>query len=169
MTKLEHERAWDLITRRGVEGINNSEAAWLESHLSGCAECSEYAALAESAGRLLRSVAVNASPALVTATQGRLRTRALEMRERESRLFLIGVSFCLGVLSSTASAWLWWRFGGWVAQLLGLPESIVGPGVVLFWLLPAIVIAVLLTFVPRTVFNNPLMLALAREREGEIR
>jgi hypothetical protein len=169
MTKLEHERACDLIARRGVEGINNPETAWLESHLSVCAECSEYAALAESAGRLLQSVAVTASPGLVTATQARLRARALEMRERESRMFLIGVSFCLGVLSSTASAWLWWRFGGWVAQLLGLPESIVGPGVVLFWLLPAIAIAVLVTFIPRTVFNNPLMLALTREREGEIR
>jgi hypothetical protein len=169
VTDRNHDRAIDLITRRGVEGIAAPDTEWLESHLSGCAECSEYAVLADSTGRLLRSVAVTASPGLVTATQTRLRARALEMRERDSRLFLIGVSFCLGVLSSTASAWLWWRFGGWVAQLLGLPESIVGPGVLVFWLLPAIVIAVLVTFIPRTVFNNPLMLALAREREGEIR
>jgi hypothetical protein len=169
MTNRDHERAVDLITRRGVEDIAAPDPGWLESHLSGCAECSEYAVLAQSAGRLLRSVAVTASPGLVTATQARLRARALEMRERDSRMFLIGVSFCLGVLSSTASAWLWWRFGGWVAQLLGLPESIVGPGVLVFWLLPAIAIAVLITFIPRTVFNNPLMLALAREREGEIR
>ncbi len=169
MTNHEHERALDLIMRRGVEGIDNSQTAWLESHLSVCTDCSEYAALEHSTSRLLRSVAVTASPALVTATQSRLRARALEMRERDSRMFLIGVSFCLGVLSSTASAWVWWRFGGWAAQLLGLPESIVGPGVLLFWLLPAIVIAVLVTFVPRTIFNNPLMLALAREREGEIR
>ncbi len=152
-----------------MEAIAAPDTEWLDSHLSGCAECSEYAVLAESTGRLLRSVAVTASPGLVTVTQARLRARALEMRERDSRMFLIGVSFCFGVLSSTASAWLWWRFGGWVAQLLGLPESLVGPGVLLFWLLPAIVIAVLVTFIPRTVFNNPLMLALAREREGEIR
>jgi anti-sigma factor RsiW len=169
MTNHEHERAIELITRRGVENIATPEASWLESHLATCTGCAEYAALADDTGRLLRSVAVTASPALVSTTQARLRARALEMRERESRMFLIGVSFCLGVLSSTASAWLWWRFGGWVAQLLGLPESIVGPGVLVFWLLPAIAIAVVLTFVPRTVFNNPLMLALAREREGEIR
>jgi hypothetical protein len=169
MTNREHDRAHDLIAQRDLEGIDNSETAWLESHLAECAACAEYAELASSAGRLLRSVAVAAGPALVAATQARLRARALEMRDRESRLFLVGISFCLGVLSSTASAWLWWRFGGWVAQLLGLPQSIVAPGVLLFWLLPAIVIAVLVTFIPRTVFNNPLMLALAREREGEIR
>lgn len=169
MTDHEHQRALDLIMRQGLEVLSSSDQAWVDSHLKTCAGCHEYAALAESTDRLLRSVAVTAGPALVTTTQARLRARALEMRERESRLFLIGVSFCLGVLSSTASAWLWWRFGGWVAQLLGLPESIVGPGVLLFWLLPAIVIAVLATFVPRTVFNNPLVLALAREREGEIR
>ena len=169
MTNREHERAIDLITRRGAEEIAAPDTAWLEPHLATCAECAEYAALTNSTGRLLRSVAITASPALVMMTQARLRARSLEMRERESRMFLIGVSFCLGVLSSTASAWLWWKFGSWVAQMLGLPESIVGPGVLLFWLLPAIAIAMLLMFVPQTVFNHPLMLALAREREGEIR
>ena len=169
MTNHEHQRALDLIMRRDVEGIDGSEAAWLESHLTSCAECSSYAVSLRAAGQAFRSMPVMASHGLVTTTQARLRARALEIRERESRLFLIGVSFCLGVLSSTASAWLWWRFGGWVAEQVGLPQAIVGPGVLLFWLLPAIVIAVLVTFVPRTVFNNPLLLALAREREGEIR
>ncbi|HZL69025.1 MAG TPA: hypothetical protein VFC29_17025 [Candidatus Limnocylindrales bacterium] len=169
MTNHEHEHAIELITCRGVEDIAAPDTAWLDLHLATCTECSDYAALTDSAGRLLRSVAITASPALVMMTQARLRARSLEMRERESRMFLIGVSFCLGVLSSTASAWLWWKFGSWVAQMLGLPESIVGPGVLLFWLLPAIAIAMLLMFVPQTVFNHPLMLALAREREGEIR
>ena len=59
-------------------------------------------------------------------------------------MVLVTVSFCIGVLFSTASAWLWWKVGGWVVQQLGLPESIVGPGVLLFWLLPAIIIAVLM-------------------------
>jgi len=168
MTKHEHERAIDLITRRGVEGIDASEGEWLDSHLVTCSDCSSYAASLMAAGQALRSMPVMASRTLVTKTQDRLRARALEIRERETRMFLISVSFCLGVLSSTASAWLWWRFGGWVANAFGLPQSIVGPGVLLFWLLPAVVIAVLVTFVPRTIFNNPLMLALAREREGDM-
>lgn len=169
MTNHDHERALDLITREGVEGVTDSEGKWLDLHLAECPNCSSYATSLHSASQAIRSTTVMASRSLVTATQTRLRARALELRERDSRVFLIGLSFCLGMLSSTASAWLWWRFGTWAVQLLGLPESIVAPGVVLFWLLPSIVIAVLLTFIPRTIFNHPLTLSLVREREGELR
>ncbi len=34
MTNHDHERAIDLITRRGVEDIAAPDSAWLESHLS---------------------------------------------------------------------------------------------------------------------------------------
>jgi len=169
MTNREHERALDLIAERGLEGINSSETAWLESHLAACAECSEYAALTESTGRLLRSVAVTASPALVMTTQARLRARAMYLQERRSRTVLIAISFCIGAMSSALSAWLWWRFGGWVAERVGLSSAIVEPGILLFLLLPAIVIAGLLLAFPHPVFEGSLMLASAREHEGEKR
>ena len=54
MTSHEHERAIDIITRRGVEDIAATDAAWLESHLALCAECAEYASLVQSTGQLLR-------------------------------------------------------------------------------------------------------------------
>ncbi len=47
MTNHEHERAIDIITRRGVEDIAAPDAAWLESHLVLCSECAEYARLVE--------------------------------------------------------------------------------------------------------------------------
>ena len=165
----EHERAVDLITHRNVEGIDRAEGAWLDSHLEICVECASYAASLLAAGQALRSMPVMASRSLVSVTQARVRARALEMRERESRLFLLGLSFCLGMLASTVSAWLWWKFGSWVVELLGLPQAIVAPGVVLFWLLPSIAVALLMIFVPRHVLNHPLTLSLVREREGEIR
>ena len=169
MTNQEHERAIDILTRRGVEDTASSDAAWLESHLALCSECAEFASLIESTGQLLRSVAVTASPALVATTQARVHARAEQLREQQARGILIAVSFCIGVLSATASAWLWWKLGGWVVERLGLPESIVGPGVLLFWLLPAIAIAILMVTVPHTLLERSLMLSLAREREGEIR
>ena len=169
MTGHEHERAIDIITQNGVEDIVSADAAWLASHLAQCPECAEYAKAFEQTGQLLRSVAVTASPALVTATQARVRARAEQLREHQARAVLIAVSFCIGVLSSTASAWFWWKFGSWTVQLLGLPESIVAPGVLLFWLLPAIVIAVLMLAFPHHGLEQSLMLALAREREGENR
>ena len=121
MTNREHERAIDIITRSGVEDIASGDAAWLQSHLATCSECAEYESLVQSTGEFLRSVAVTASPALVAAAQARVHARAEQLREHQTRVVLIAVSFCIGVLSSTISAWLWWRFGGWLAGRLSLP------------------------------------------------
>ncbi len=168
MTDRDHERAIDLITRRGAEEIARPDADWLESHLALCSECVEYAEDFDQTGRLLQSVAITASPSLVMATQARVRARALYMQEQQARLVLIAISFCIGALSSTLSAWLWWKFGGWVAARLGLSSAIVEPGILLFLLLPAVVIAVLLLAFPHPVLEVPLALGLAREREGGI-
>jgi hypothetical protein len=167
MSNHDHERAIDLITRQGVEGIAVPDSSWLESHLSVCVECSEYAALAESTGRLLRSVAVTASPVLVSATQARVHARAAHLHEQQAKVVLIAVSFCLGVLSSTVSAWLWWKFGGWVAQRFGLSSSIVAPGMFVAWLLPAIVIALAMLVSSRPVIDRSVTLAMLGEREGD--
>ena len=169
MSNHEHERAVDIITRQGVEDVAAGDTAWLQSHLAQCSECAEYASLVASTGQLLRAVAVTASPVLVATTQARIRVRATQLREHQARVVLIALSFCIGVLSSTASAWLWWRVGGWVAERIGLPQSYVAPGILLFWALPAIVIAVLMLAFPHPVFERSLMLSLAREREGESR
>jgi hypothetical protein len=167
MTNREHERAIDLITRRSVEDIAAPDSPWLESHLSCCAQCSEYAVLSESTGRLLRSVAISASPALVSATQARVHERAAQLREHQSRVFLIAVSFCIGVLSSTISAWLWWRFGDWVAERLSLPSSMVAPGIFVAWMLPAIVIALAMLASSRPVIDRSVTLAILGERQGD--
>ena len=79
----------------------------------------------------------------------------------------IAISFCIGAMSSALSAWLWWKFGGWVVERLSLPVSIVAPGIFLFLLLPAVVIAALMLAFPQPVFESRFMVALAREREGD--
>src|ERR1035438_496904 len=169
MTNHEHDRAIELITCKSNQVVAAADTTWLDLHLAACAECSDYAALTDSTGRLLRSVAITASPALVATTQARLRARAMYLQEQRSRMVLIAISFCIGAMSSALSAWLWWRFGGWVAQHVGLSAAIVEPGILLFLLLPAVVIAGLLLAFPHPVFEGSLMLALAREHEGEKR
>ena len=167
MTNHEHERAIDLITRRGEEDFSTSDQTWLESHLAQCYECAEYAKAFEQTGQLLRSFAVTASPALVVTTQAKVHARAAQLRDHQARVVLIAVSFCIGVLSSTVSAWLWWRFGGWLAARLSLPGSIVEPGVFVAWLLPAIVIAVAMLASSRPVLDRSVTLAMLGEREGD--
>jgi hypothetical protein len=169
MTNREHERAIDLVTRRGVEDVASPDLAWLESHLAVCSECAEYADLVESTGQLLRSVAITASPALVAVTQSRVHEREAQLREHQARVVLIAVSFCIGVLSSAASAWLWWRFGGWAAERLSLPNSIVAPGILVAWLLPAVVIALAMLASSRPVLDRSVTLAMLGKQEGDRR
>jgi anti-sigma factor RsiW len=167
VTNHDHERALDLIMRRGPEDLPAPDAAWLESHLAACPQCAQYADDFNHTGRLLRSVAVTASPRLVASTQQRIRTRALQMREQQTRMVLIAISFCIGAMSSALSAWMWWRFGGWVVERLSLPVSIVAPGIFLFLLLPAVVIAAVMLAFPQPIFEGRFMAALARGREGD--
>jgi hypothetical protein len=166
MTDHNHDRALELIMRRGTEDIAPRDADWLNVHLESCAACAAYAEDFEQTGHLLRSVAVTATPALVARTQQRVQARALYLQEQQSRMVLIAISFCLGVLSSVTSAYLWWKFGGWVAERVGLPQFIVQPGILLFLLLPAVVIAALMLAFPAPVLEERFMAALARERDG---
>ena len=167
MTDHNHDRALELIMRRGTEDIAPRDADWLNVHLESCAACAAYAEDFEQTGHLLRSVAVTATPALVAATQARVHARAAELEEYRARTVLIAVSFCIGALTSTMSAWLWWRFDGWLAQHLGLSRAVVEPGVFVAWMLPAVVIAVLMLASSRRNIDRTLtMEILGLQREG---
>jgi hypothetical protein len=160
----EHDRAIDLLTRRDVEGIADDDSRWLEMHLQECEECASFDRALSGAEHALRSFNVMASASLVESTRSRVHARAQQLREHQARMALIGISFCLGVMTSTLTAWVWWKTGGWVAERLGLPSSIVEPGVLLFWLLPAIVIAILMVAVPPAAFEGSLMQRYMRDR-----
>jgi hypothetical protein len=164
MNGSDHERAMDLISRRGVEGIAEADGRWLESHLAACQDCVAFERALSGAEQAVRSFMVMASASLVESTRAGVRARARQLRDQEARMVLMGVSFCLGVLTSTLTAWVWWKIGAWVAQSLGLPAGIVEPGVVLFWLLPAIVIAVLMMVSPPTILEGSLMQRFMQER-----
>jgi hypothetical protein len=168
MNGHEHRRAIDLISGREIEGVTEAEARWLESHLAECAECTEYELAMGSAEQAMRSFSVMATGSLVASTQARVRARAVELRERESRRFLIAISFAMGVVFSTLSAWAWWEVGGWMVDRFSLPSAIVGPGVVFFWLLPAILIGVLLMAFPESSFEGSVMQLLMKDRQRGI-
>jgi hypothetical protein len=96
----------------------------------------------EYTGRVLRSLPVTASVSLVTATRARVRQRAAELRDHEARVFLIGISFCLGLLWSAGSAFVGWRLSGWLAERIHVAPWIIATGFVVFWLAPAVAIAI---------------------------
>jgi len=166
MTNHDHERAVELIMR-GREETVAADLSWLGSHLELCAECTQFASDFDFAGRLMHATAITATPSLVAATQARVRARALHLAEQRSRMVLIAISFCLGAMSSAVSAWLWWRFGSWVAERFGWSPAIVEPGIMLALLLPALVIAGLMLAFPHPVLEERFMAAWARERGGD--
>ena len=166
MTNHDHERALELIMRRGTEDLAARDVDWLNAHLGECSKCASYAEDFDQTGHLLRMFAVTASPSLVLQTQQRVHARALYLQEQRSRMVLIAISFTLGVLSSVTSAWLWWKFGGWVADRIGLPSLVVEPGILFFLLLPALVVAGLMLAFPGPVLEERFMPALAKDREG---
>ena len=164
MNGKEHGRAIDLITCHDIEGIADADARWLEIHLQECEECASFDRALSGAAHAIRSVTVMASASLIESTRARVHLRAQQLREQQARAMLIAVSFCLGVVTSTLTAWVWWKFGGWVAQSLSLPSGIVEPGVLLFWLLPAIVIAALMVTYPPALFEGSLMQRYMKDR-----
>lgn len=166
MTDHNHDRALELIMRRGTEELAVGDKTWLESHLDTCADCTEYAEAFASAAKLMRTTTVMATATLVTSTQTRLRARAHQLEEQRARMVLLAMSFCLGAVSSAVSAWLWWRFGSWVAERLGMSQAIVQPGIMFFLLLPAVVIAGLMLAFPQHVLEERWKAAWTSEHEG---
>lgn len=165
MNANEHGRAIDLITQRDVEGISDGDACWLEMHLQECEECASFDRAVSGAAQAVRSVTVMASASLVASTKARLQVRAAQLQEREARRFLIAISFAMGVVFSTASAWAWWEVGGWMVERFGLPSAVVAPGLVLFWLLPAIFLGVLVVASPESNFEGSVLHLLLKDRQ----
>lgn len=168
MKSHEHERAVDLLIRRDVEGVAEAEASWLESHLAACRECAAFDLAMGDAAQAVRSVTVMASASLVASTRAKVHARAGQLREQEARRFLIAISFAMGVMFSAASAWAWWKAGSWIVERFGLPSAIVGPGLVLFWLLPGILLGILLIVRPAANFEGSVMHLLLKDRQGGV-
>ena len=165
MNANEHGRAMDLLTQRDIEGIAENDAQWLESHLAACRECASFELALNGAEQALRSTTVLASASLVASTQARVRARAEQLRERQSRVFLMAISFAMGVVFSTLSAWVWWKAGGWLVENFGLPSALVTPGLVVFWLLPAIVLGTVAFAFPESKFEGSVIHLLLKNRQ----
>jgi hypothetical protein len=137
MSEDVHQRAEHLLAASKVEGISPAEREWLEAHLESCAPCGERAVALERAVASLRSVSIALDPALVRATQFRVRLRAQELREQESRMRGLWVSCALSwVLGALSAPLLWWGFQ-WVGRHIALPDLAWQTAFVLWWVMPA--------------------------------
>jgi hypothetical protein len=139
MSENVHDRALQLIARARVEGLSETDVAWLRAHVETCDFCAEHASQTDRALRLLRTSAIPLPQGLASRTQFRVRLRARELREREPRHRLMwitcGVSWALGVTTAPFV----WRIFEWVGQHTGAPKILLELSFGLWWAIPALI------------------------------
>jgi predicted anti-sigma-YlaC factor YlaD len=142
MTEDVHERVRALLSSQ--QSLGSAEQAWLQEHLRNCTLCREYSQGMEQLVRALRSVPFAARPSLVRSTQSRVRMRALELRRRRERLWLVIVSCLLVSLFAAASTAFLWRGFEWLGRWAQVPDPIWQVGFAMFWIAPTIAAGFLL-------------------------
>ncbi len=145
MSENLHEHARQLISRSQVEAVSSTDLKWLEAHLSACPACAERAAGIHHAVQAIRSVSVRVNPALVERTRLRVRRRGEEMAGRTMPGLWLWVGAALSWAWIAASAsYLWGCFGS-LAHRIGIPSPVWQMGFVLWWTVPAVAVAVVLS------------------------
>ena len=141
-----HERAKLLLDISVVEGVSEAEQGWLSTHLEGCLGCAAYAESLSRTVAAMRSLPAALDPEVVEATRLRVRVRAHQLREHQSRMRALwvacGLSWLLGVVSAPL---LWWGVQ-WIGERLAVPEPARVAAFLFTWMAPATVIAALLVW-----------------------
>jgi|SRR5437667_12319017 len=144
MTQNAHDQTRKMIAAAGGEELSEAQRSSLRAHLEMCAACRDYADVAGSVVRSLRSLSVAADSRLVRATQMRVRFHASRMRETRERMWLVGIACgCVGV-STAFTAPLLWRLFAWTGEWAGISTSVWQAGFLFFCIAPALVAGVVL-------------------------
>jgi predicted anti-sigma-YlaC factor YlaD len=138
MSENLHQRALERIAKARVEGLADSERAWLDTHLQDCGFCREHARQTDRALRSLRTAAIPLPPDLASRTQFRVRLRAIELREREPKRRMLWLACAASWVFGIASAPFVWRVFEWLGQLTGAPKLVLEIGFGLWWTIPAL-------------------------------
>jgi hypothetical protein len=134
-----HVRANELLARRHVEPLQRQDEAWLAAHLTECESCAAEDAGLSDALSALRGMPINLPRNLASRTQLRVRLRAEELREHGPANRLIWAVACMSWIFGLATAPFVWRGFAWVGGELHLPKLVWIAGVVLWWIVPALV------------------------------
>lgn len=139
MEKSTHQRATELLARRRVEGLSQKDEHWLAAHLAECESCALEDARLADALATLRSVRIDLPRNLANRTQMRVRLRAAEIREYGPANRLIWGVAVMSWVFGLATAPFVWRGFAWLGGELHLPKLVWMTGVVLWWVVPALV------------------------------
>jgi len=142
MTRNAHDEARELIALG--ESLSDAQQTWLRAHLQECVACHDHAEAAGRVVRALRSQPLAADSALVRATQMRVRSRALELRQQQERIWLVCLSCLFVGISAAITTPLFWRAFAWMGAWAGVSSWVWQAGFTFFWISPALVVSALL-------------------------
>ncbi len=142
MKSNSHDEARRLIVLG--DDLADTQRAWLQTHLQECADCREYAEAAGRTVRAVRSQPLAADSSLVRITQMRVRSRALELRQHQERMWLVRTACALVGLSAAISTPLFWRAFAWMGEWAGASSWAWQSGFAFFWIVPALVVSAFL-------------------------
>ena len=139
-----HEHARILIALSGPEDMTSTDRTWLAAHLESCAGCHQFADNTREAIQSLRGISVTADVRLVSATQLRVRQRALELQGRQERLWVVAVC-CAAVTVCTvfATVVLWLGFA-WLGAWARLDPTVWAISFAAFSVMPSVITGMLL-------------------------
>lgn len=141
MNAESHERARQLITRAQVEGIRIDERAWLDDHLASCPECATAADGLTAAVQSFRRLSHPATPELVRQTRLAVRIRAEQLRATRSGWAPLWIATALSSISMVLTTSYVWEAIGWVGRVVHIPAVVWQVGFLMWWFLPATVLA----------------------------
>ncbi len=137
-----HERSRRLLLDERVQGLRESEARWLERHLSECAECRAFSRRLSETLHALRGPEVSVEAALLAVTKRRMHARAraradaARLRRQLSAFAVLGAAIALMVVCGL------WFTADRMRAVADLPIAVKLSVAVLVWFMPAVVGAV---------------------------
>lgn len=139
-----HERARMLIALAGPEQMPSAEQSWLAAHLQSCEECRVFADNSTATIRSLRTVSIAAGARLVSATQMRVRQRALELQRRQERVWVISICCAAVTLCTAFTTAVLWSGLAWAGLQARIPPPLWQVPFVVLCLMPGLLAGILL-------------------------
>lgn len=139
MKKISHERALQLAAMYMATDVSNDEQQWLAAHLADCTACSTRVQQRQAMLNEMRSVSIAATSALVRTTKVKVRARAIEMNQRQSRRMSVWVAMIVALLWYGLSTPFLYEAGTYLAHWTNLPDSLTQVTMFGFWVTPALV------------------------------
>lgn len=121
--RLACDRALELLLQRDMERADK-DSDFLQSHMAACSSCSERSTAIKDAVHEMRNDVVYANPAMVRATQMRLRARAEEMRRQRESMRPLWISSALALGWAVLSMPLLWQGFAWLGHTVHIPDIV---------------------------------------------